>query len=124
MTNRAFFGHLLALILFYSGASLAFIENGSELSLWVQVFGVLLSLLLHALAWLGNHSLRVINPQKPVPGRVATLLNFLSIGLGGFSFLARFFLRPLLFVSAMVLALLCWLLAFFTFLRSYPPQSE
>jgi hypothetical protein len=117
MTKLAFFWHLLAFALFFAGTSLAIIENGSELSLWITLFGALLSLTLHALALLGAARLAVFRKGKPASGW-AVLLNILAIILAAMAFTARFFLRPFPFYILLVMSMLTWIVAFFLFIKT------
>jgi len=118
MTKLAFYWHLLAFALFYAGASLALIENGSELSLWITAFGALLSLTLHALTLLGARRLSVVRKIKPALGRLAVFLNLLSITLVSLAFIARFFLRPLGFYFLLGISMLTWIFAFYLFIKT------
>lgn len=121
MTRSAFFWHLLAFALFYTGTSLAIIENGSELSLWITFFGALLSLTLHALALLGATRLSVVRKERPALGRLAVFLNLLAISLAALAFIARFFLRPLAFYLPLGISMLTWIIAFLVFIKTNPP---
>ena len=124
MTKSAFLWHLLAISLFYTGTSLAFIENGSELSLWITAFGALLSLTLHTLTLLGATRLSVVRKAKPALGRLAVFLNLLSITLASMAFIARFFLRPLAFYFLLGISMLTWIMAFFMFIKTNPPIKK
>ena len=124
MTKQAFLWHLLAISLFYTGASLAFIENGSELSLWITAFGALLSLTLHALTLLGATRLSVIRKAKPALGRLAVFLNILSISLASLAFVERFFLRSIAFYVLLGMSMLAWIMAFFMFIKTNPPIKK
>lgn len=117
MTKPAFFWHLLAFALFFAGTSLAIIENGSELSLWITLFGALLSLTLHALALLGATRLSVVHKGKPASGW-AVFLNILAIILAAMAFFARFFLRPFPFYVLLSFSMLTWIVAFFLFIKT------
>jgi hypothetical protein len=117
MTKPAYLWHLLAFALFYAGTSLAIIENGSELSLWITLFGALLSLTLHGLALLGAAQLSVIRKGKPASG-YAVFLNIMSIILAALAFMARFFLRPFPFYFLLALSMLTWIVAFFLFIKT------
>jgi len=72
--------YLVCFFLFLFASDLAQIEHGSELSLWLMTFAVILTIAARVFPWLGVRWLRIPALGSPVGSWLAGILQFTSWG--------------------------------------------
>ena len=108
--------YCLAFLLYLAGSSLTHIENGAELSLWLMVFGVVISMATTTLPWLGIRWLRLSKKGWQSLTRAAIFLqvaSWLCFGWAMFLRLGRNLppFHTLIMITTLLWA--TWLLTFF-----------
>lgn len=98
----------LSFLLYLLGSSLAHIQNGVELSLWLMAFAIVVSFAATALPWFGFHWLRLA-PQGSRFGKAAALvLQISSWGTYGLAMFLRFSRNLPRFQTLIMVTTLLW----------------
>lgn len=115
----------IAYILFMTGACLAHIENGSELSLWITSFGLALDATLLALSILGTHKPRITFKDIPFIQKLAGIIHIIAPLVCLLSFALRFMTQITAFHWLLALSQILWSLSIITFFfNRHTPASQ
>jgi len=100
--------YMICFLLYLTGSSLALIEHGTELSLWLMTLAVFITAASTILPWLGIHWLKIKKKGCPAGNRLAQLIRVASWGTFLYAMYLRLYRNLPHFYTAITLTTVLW----------------
>ena len=119
--------YIIAFLFYLLGSSMTLIEHGIELSLWIMVFAVLITMVTTFFPWLGVQWLKQDKKGSPFGWWLSISLQFITWGTFGYAMYQRLVRNLPLFYNWITITTLIWAIWVLIFIYSryaFQPAQE